>query len=164
MNLSTYSTFPSVRKGFSLLELTVVLTIASLSLGFAAVAFNGYLYKMSAQRAAQVFAQDLRLARSAALRAREPVAIRFYEGSRWYTVVMQQSGTELTRRRFGVNADIDLTGVDLRMRGDTVLFTSRGVADLKNAFGSVGEARFQAGTVEYRVYFNAMGASKVEEW
>ncbi len=151
------------RTGFTLLELTIVLVLSGLSLGFAALSFSGYLRKVSAQRAAQVFAQDLSLARTAALRTREPVVIRFYESNRWYAVVMQSSGTEVTRRRFGVNADIDLSAIDLRMRGDTVLFNSRGVASLSNAFGSLGEARFTAGTVRYNVYFNAMGASEVEE-
>ena len=149
--------------GFSLLELIIVLTLSAVTLGFASVAFSGYLRQVSAQRAAQVFAQDLSMARSAALRAREPVVIRFFEDTRWYSVTLQESGTELARRRFGVNADIDLTAVDLRMRGDTVVFSSRGVADLGNAFGSLGEALFTSGTVAYMVSFNAMGASKVEE-
>lgn len=151
------------RGGFTILELTIVLTLSVLTLGYASVTFSAYVQRVSAQRAAQVFAQDLTLARSAARRAREPVVMRFYESSRWYNVVFQGSGTELTRRRFGVNADIDLSAVDLVMRGDTVLFSSRGVASLSNAFGSLGEARFTAGTVTYRVYFNAMGASQVEE-
>lgn len=149
--------------GFTLLEMTIVLVLSGVTLGFASLSFGGYLQRVSAQRAAQVFAQDLTLARSAALRAQEPVVIRFYESTRWYSVVMQNSGTELARRRFGTNADIDLSEIDLRMRGDTVLFTSRGMANLSNAFGSLGEARFSAGTVRYDVVFNAMGASEVEE-
>lgn len=150
-------------RGFTLLELTIVLVLSGLTLGFASLTFSGYLHRVSAQRAAQIFAQDLVLARSAALRAQEPVVIRFYESNKWYAVVLQQSGTELTRRRFGVNADIDLSAVDLRMRGDTVIFNRRGMANLQNAFGSLGEARFSSGTVRYNVFFNAMGASEVEE-
>jgi prepilin-type N-terminal cleavage/methylation domain-containing protein len=149
--------------GFSLLELTIVLLLSALMLGFASVAFGGYLQRISAQRAAQVFARDLTVARATALRARQPVVIRFYEDTRWYSVSLQQTGTEVVRRRFGVNADIDLSAVDLVMRGDSVLFSSRGVADLSNAFGSLGEAVFTSGTAEYTVSFNAMGASKVEE-
>lgn len=149
--------------GFTLLELTIVMVLSAVTLGFASVAFSGYLQKVSAQRAAQVFAQDLTLARAQALRARQPVVIRFFEGARWYSVSLQESGTELTRRRFGVNADIDLSAVDLLMGGDTVLFSARGVANLDNALGAVGQARFRSGTVQYTVSFNAMGASKVEE-
>lgn len=151
------------RRGFTLLEMTIVLVLSGLTLGFAALTFSDYARRVSAQRAAQVFARDLALARSSALRTREPVVIRFYEASRWYTVVMQESGDEVVRRRFGANGDIDLSAIDLYMQGDTVLFNGRGVASLSNAFGSLGEARFTAGTVRFDVTFNAMGASEVEE-
>lgn len=162
--------FPPARRwtprgvaGFTLLEMTIVLLLSGLTLGFASLTFSEYGRRVAAQRAAQVFAQDLTLARSAAMRAREPVVIRFYEATKWYVVVVQSTGTEIVRRRFGTNADIDLSAVDLRMRGDTVLFDRRGVASLSNAFSSLGEARFTAGTVQYNVFFNAMGASEVEE-
>jgi len=148
--------------GFSLLELTLVLVLSALTLGFAALAFGGYLQRASAQQAAQVFAQDLTLARAQAVRAREPVVIRFYESTRWYSVTLQESATELVRRRFGVNADIDLSAVDLVMGGDTLLFDDRGVADLSNAFGALGSAVFTSGTSAYTVQFNAMGASTVD--
>lgn len=148
--------------GYSLLELTIVMTLSALALGFASVAFSGYLHRVSAQRAAQVFARDLVLARSTALRSREPVVVRFYEEPKWYSVALQRSGTELLRRRFGVNADIDLSGVDLSMEGDSVAFDARGVADMGGANGPLGVARFASGTAEYTVSFNAMGASKVE--
>jgi Tfp pilus assembly protein FimT len=143
----------------------VVLVLSGVTLSFASLSLSGYLHRTSAQRAAQVFAQDLSLARSAALRGREAVVIRFFETSRWYTVSLQGTGTELTRRRFGLNADIDLSGVDLLMGGDSVVFSRRGMADLSTTTGSLGlgEARFVSGVTSYTVYFNAMGASRVEE-
>ena len=151
--------------GFTLLEVAIVLLLAGLVLGFAGLTFSDYFQRSSARRAAQVFARDLTLARSAAVRAREEVVIRFFEASRWYEIVAIDSDTEIARRRFGVNADVDLSGIDLVFQGDTVVFSSRGVADLSNiqGAGSLGEARFAAGDTEYSVYFNSMGASKVEE-
>ena len=149
--------------GFTLLELTVVMALSALALGFASVAFGGYLQRVSAQRAAQVFARDLALARSSALRTREPVVIRFFESARWYSMTLQESGTELARRRFDPDGDIDLSALDLRMGGDTLVFDSRGVADLTGAVGVLGEADFISGSIRYRVSFNAMGAAKVEE-
>lgn len=145
------------------MELTLVLVLAGLTLSFAAVTFSGYFQRTSAQRAAMVFAQDLTLARSAAVRARESVVIRFYETTSWYSVTTAETGTELSRRRFGTNADIELSAIDLMMDGDSVVFSSRGVADLSGASGSLGEATFSAGVVTYKVSFNSMGASKVEE-
>lgn len=149
--------------GFTLLELAVVLVLAGLVLGSAGLTFSDYFERSSASRAAQVFARDLTLARSSAVRAREAVVIRFFESSRWYQVVVQASGTELVRRRFGVNADVDLSVIDLVFQGDTVVFNSRGVADMSGIVGSLGEARFASGTRAYSVYFNSLGASKVEE-
>jgi len=152
-------------RGFTLLELAIVLVLAGLTLGFAGLTFSGYFQRSSARKAAQVFARDLALARSAALRARENVVIRFYESSRWYQIVTQKSDMELARRRFGVDADVALSAIDLLMQGDTFVVNSRGIMDLSgiSGGGSLGEARFAAGATEYSVYFNSMGASKVEE-
>ena len=47
-----------------------------------------------------------------------------------------------------------------------MVFSVRGVADLVNAEGArvtLGHARFTSGSVSYSVYFNSLGASKVEE-
>ena len=142
-----------------------MLLLAGVTMGLAVLTFSDYFQRSSALRAAQVFARDLTLARSSAVRARESVVIRFFESSRWYQIVATPSGTELVRRRFGVNADVDLSAIDLIFNGDTVVFSVRGVADLSNIHGSgsLGEARFEAGTTEYTVFFNSMGASKVEE-
>jgi prepilin-type N-terminal cleavage/methylation domain-containing protein len=150
------------RAGFTLIELVVVLAITAIGLTFAGVAFSGYLERVSAERAAQVFAQDLTLARDWAVRSREPVVIRFYETNLWYEVEAQSSATEVARRRFGVNADIDLTAVSLDMSGDSVVFDSRGVADLSGAGGPLGTATFSSGTVSFTVSFNSMGASKID--
>jgi Tfp pilus assembly protein FimT len=141
-----------------------VLVLASITLGFAGMTFSGYFQRSSARRAAQVFAGDLAMARSAAVRAKQPFVIRFDESNRWYQVVAQSSGTELVRRRFGVNADVELSAIDLKFRGDTVVFSARGVADLSNIHGSgtLGEASFAAGATRYTVSFNSLGASKVE--
>ncbi|MGD8288974.1 MAG: type II secretion system protein [Gemmatimonadota bacterium] len=150
------------RSGFTLIEMIVVLSITAIGLTFAGVAFNSYFQRVSAERAAQVFAQDLTLARDWAVRSREPVVIRFYEGSLWYEVEAQSSATEVARRRFGVNADIDLSGVTLDFAGDSVVFNSRGIADLSGAGGPLGTATFSSGPVTYTVSFNSMGASKMD--
>ena len=145
-----------------MLELIIVLALSALTLGYAGLTFSGYFQRSSAQRAALVFARDLTLARAAAMRTRESVVIRFYETNKWYSVTETTSGTELVRRRFGVNADIALSSIDLYMQGDSVALSSRGVVSLANAYGSLGEARFSAGATRYIVYFNSLGASKVE--
>jgi len=149
-------------RGFTLLEVLVVLSITGIGLTFALLSFGGYFQRVNAERAAQVFAQDLTLARTWAVRSREPVVIRFYEASLWYELETQSSATEVVRRRFGVNADIDLTGVALDFPGDSVVFDLRGIADLSSIAGPLGTAAFSSGPVTYTVSFNSMGASKID--
>lgn len=148
--------------GFTLLEVMFVLSIAAIMLTYALLSFGGYFQRVNAERAAQVFAQDLSLARNLAVRSREPVVIRFYEGSLWYHVEAQTSATEFTRRRFGINADIDLSGITLDFPGDSVVFDTRGIADLSGIGGPLGTATFSSGAVTYTVSFNSMGASKID--
>jgi hypothetical protein len=64
-----------------------------------------------------------------------------------------------------VNADVDLSEIGLNFRGDTVVVSPRGVVDLSGIVGggSLGEASFTAGTAQFTVSFNSLGASKVEE-
>jgi prepilin-type N-terminal cleavage/methylation domain-containing protein len=150
------------RAGFTLIELLVVIAISAIGLTFAALAFSGYFERVAAEKAAQVFAQDLTLARSWAVRSRESVVVRFYESSLWYEVESQSTATEVARRRFGVNADIDLSGVTLDMTGDSLVFDARGIADLSGAGGPLGTATFSSGGVTYTVSFNSMGASKID--
>jgi len=150
------------RAGFTLMEMVVVLTITAIMLTFASFVFSGYFERVAAERAAQVFAQDLTLARNWAVRSREPVVIRFYEASLWYEVEAQSTSTEVARRRFGVNADIDLSGLSLEVAGDSLVFDSRGIADLSGAGSSLGTATFSSGAVTYTVSFNSMGASKID--
>ena len=151
------------RAGFTLLELTVVLTLTFIGLAFVSLTFTGYLHRASARRAAQVFAQDLTLARTWAVRSREPVVIRFYESTLWYEVETQSTATEVARRRFSGNAaDIDLSAVTFDIVGDSLVFSARGIADLTGASGPLGTATFSSGSVTYTVSFNSMGASRID--
>lgn len=150
------------RAGFTMIELAVVIAVAGIVVTLGTLTFSGYFRRNSARRAAQVFAQDLVAARSFAVRSQEPVVIRFYEGSLWYEVEAQSSAEEIARRRFGGEADIDLSGVTLDTDGDSLVFSARGVADMSGAAGSLGTATFSSGDVTYTVSFNGMGASKID--
>ena len=145
-----------------MIELAVVIAVAGIVVTLGTLTFSGYFRRNSARRAAQVFAQDLVAARSFAVRSQEPVVIRFYEGSLWYEVEAQASAEEIARRRFGGEADIDLSGVTLDTDGDSLVFSARGVADMSGAAGSLGTATFSSGDVTYTVSFNGMGASKID--
>ena len=150
------------RGGFTLLEIVIALVIIAVVTTFGTLAFSGYFQRVAAQRAAQVFARDLTMARGWATRGRRSVVIRFYESSLRYEVVEQSTGTQVAVRRFGTNADIDLSAVTFGFAGDTVVFDARGTADLSGASGPLGTATFSSGAVTYTVSFNSMGASKID--
>lgn len=151
------------RRGFTLIEVAVVVSIAAIIVTLGGLTFSGYFQRDSARRAAQVFAQDLVAARSFAMRSQEAVVVRFDETLLWYNVQNQVTGTEFVRRRFGINADISLSAVDLQAAGDSVLFDARGVADLSGFGGGLGVARFSSGAVGYTVSFNGIGASRIDQ-
>ena len=106
---------------------------------------------------------DLTAARSYALRSREAVVIRFHESTLWYEVETQTTATEVARRRFGTNADIDLSAVSLDFVGDSLVFSSGGIVDLSPASGALGTATFSSGSITHTVSFNSMGASKIDQ-
>ena len=89
--------------------------------------------------------------------------IHFDEETLRYVVETQSGSVELSSRRFGINADIDLSGIDLNLTGDSLVFSSRGIADISSSPSALGEATFSSGDFVYKVSFNSMGASKVEQ-
>ena len=147
--------------GFTLLELVVVMLLVTISLAAAAGVFSAYQYRNAAHRAAQVFALDIGLARTSAVRSRETVIVDFNESQVSY-VVRYESGDTIVKREFGQTDDIRLDSLDLQLTGDSLVFDSRGVGDLSGAGSSLGVARFVAGDTGYEVSFNSMGASKVD--
>jgi Tfp pilus assembly protein FimT len=139
--------------------MAIVLIIGGVLMGMATLTFSTVHTRQSARRAAQVFARDLALARSMAVRGREKVVIRFDEAGLRYEVETG-SGRELANRRFGPDEDVDLDGITLGETGDSVVFSSRGIAALG---ASLGTATFSAGSATYEVAFNGMGAARVGE-
>ena len=76
-----------------------MLIIGAILIGMAAPSFSEVSTRASARRAAQVFSRDLALARSMAVRGREQVVIRFYEGGTlWYEVVTASPTSAPTSR------------------------------------------------------------------
>ncbi len=146
--------------GFTLIELLVVLVIAAVTLTLVALTFNRYMEQTSARRAAEIFGQDLVVARSWAARSRQAVVLEFDEPVRRY-VIRVEAGDTLRYRSYDGDSEVSLSSLDLQMPGDTVAFNSRGVADLSGAGGPLGRAVFTAGTRSYVVSFNSLGSSRV---
>lgn len=127
----------------------------------AAGAFQGYVQRTSARRGAEVFAQDLRVARNAALSTQMTEVMRVDADGLGY-VVRNLVGDTLVRRRFDGGSDILLSALRLDLPGDSVTFDARGWADLARASESVGRVTVLAGTTSRTVSFNAAGVSRIE--
>jgi len=152
---------PSTQLGFTVVELLVTLILFTIAMALGSSVFSGYQSRTAAQRAAQVFAMDLSLARTSAVRGREVVIVDFDEAGGSY-VIRLESGDTILRREFGRDDDIPLDSLNLQLTGDSLAFDSRGVGDLSGSASPLGTASFAAGANIYDVSFNVMGASKVD--
>ena len=151
----------STQLGFTVVEMLVVLILYTIALTLAISMFSGYQSRTAAQRAAQVFAMDLSLARTSAVRGREVVIVDFNEAGGSYLIRLE-SGDTLVEREFDRDDDIRLDSLNLQFTGDSVAFDARGVGDLSGSASSLGTASFAAGATVYDVFFNTMGASRID--
>ncbi len=151
----------SPRLGFTVIELLVSLILFTIALALGSSVFSEYQSRTAAHRAAQVFAMDLSLARTSAVRGREVVIVDFDEAGGSY-VIRLESGDTLLTREFGRDDDIPLDSLNLQLTGDSLAFDARGVGDLSGSASPLGTASFAAGANVYDVSFNVMGASKVD--
>jgi type II secretion system protein H len=147
--------------GFTLLELLIVLVIVSITMGVGIVGYRTLQQNTAARRGAEVFAMDLTLARSSAVRERRPVAIVFEEADLRY-VIRTSEGRVIRVRDFSPAGEIRLGAISVELDGDSVAFNARGISDLAGAGGPLGRARFVAGGGRYEVEFNALGTSRIE--
>lgn len=151
----------STRLGFTVVEMLVTLILYTITLTLAITMFWGYQSRTAAQRAAQVFAMDLSLARTSAVRGREVVIVDFDETGGSY-LIRRESGDTLVEREFGRDNEIPLDSLNLQLTGDSVAFDARGVGDLSGSASPLGTASFAAGVTVYDVFFNIMGASRID--
>jgi prepilin-type N-terminal cleavage/methylation domain-containing protein len=149
-------------RGYTLVEILVVLTIVGIGLALATLVFDGYLGRAAARNAARVFRQDLTVARTFAARTRRPTVIRFAPDSVAYRVETS-TGTVLVSREYGGAGDLRLSGLDLDQDGDSLAFDRTGGALLTTSHQGLGRAVFMTTADTVEVYFNAMGASRLEE-
>jgi prepilin-type N-terminal cleavage/methylation domain-containing protein len=97
------------RRGFTLAEMIMTLSMASIVLAIVVRPAASFVDHTHANRAAIVVAGDFDLARSIAVRQREPVRIAFDSLTMTYTISTRGSGTVLKQRVLGVASDYKLT-------------------------------------------------------
>lgn len=150
------------RKGFSLLEMLVVVALAVATATMAFQIYASYTLRTTAQRSARIFAWDLSRARANAVQTRSTVVIRFDESAMDYEVENAQ-GRLLARRDYGDDGDFPLSNMDLELSGDSLVVNGRGIVDISELGGSLGTALFQAGGNSFTVSFNSLGTSRIDE-
>lgn len=140
-----------------------VLTISTILMTAVVTAFSRYTRERAAQQAAYLLSRDLRLARSTAIGARQPVSLVVSPSSRSY-VIRDTAGTVIARRTFAAGSELMIESIALGLRGDSVTFGPQGVAlDMTGAIGGVAEAVVGSPTRRYVVRFNATGSSRIVE-
>ena len=150
------------RRGFTLLEVLFVITISVIMMTAVVNGFARYTRERSAQQAAYLLSRDLRLARATAVGSRQPVSLVVNSSDRSY-VVRDTLGTVIARRTFAAGSELMIVSLELDQPGDSVTFSSRGVAALVNTTDGLAEAVVGSPTREYVVRFNATGSSRIVE-
>ncbi len=151
----------AIARGYSLIELLVVLLFAAILLTWATSTFRGYQQKAAAQRAAEVFVRDLNVTKTEASRSRRVTVLDFDESGLGY-VVRSESGDTILRRFYGDEAELTLSVLDLQTAGDTLAFNRQGHAELEGSGVALGRAVFGLGNTWYTVSFNSMGVARIE--
>ncbi len=144
-----------------MIEILDTLILFTIAMGLSSLVFANFQSRTAAQRAAQVFAMDLSLARTSAVRGMEAVIVRFDEAGMSYLIRLE-SGDTIQERGFDRDDEIPLDSLNLQLTGDSLVFDTRGVGDLSGSGSSLGVASFAVGETTYDVSFNVMGASRVE--
>jgi Tfp pilus assembly protein FimT len=158
---SEHARSASRKLGFTVQELVIVLMIIAVTLAVASQAYGFFLARTTARRAAEIFALDLALTRTAAMRERRPVTLKMQEVLKRYSI-RTSTGEVIALRNYDGAEEMMLTQLQLDLPGDSVRFSARGIANLGGGPGTLGVARFVAGSMTYTVRFNSTGTAEVQ--
>lgn len=131
----------STKRGFTLAEMMITLSVASIVMAIVVKPATSYVNHTHANRAAIVLAGDLDLARSTAVRQREPVRIAFDSLTMTYTISVRGSGVVLKQRALGVTSDFKLTTARFSPVAIDVFPSGVSSAPLTVTLGGAGFAR-----------------------
>jgi len=144
------------QRGFTLVEMLIVLSIVSLAMLMANTSFIRFRESSTLNRAARVIAADVALTRSYAIRHRKPVALVANESTQSY-VIRDNAGTVYLNRAFDASSEMLIESLDVAVAGDSVAFNERG---LMSGAGSVNIDIFRNGAGR-RVQVNAVGRWRI---
>ena len=142
-------------RGFTLVEMLIVVTILSLVSLMANTSFRNFRERAILNRAASVVAADMALTRSYAIRERRNVSLVADEASRSYAI-RTDAGDTLAVRSFDSSSDLAIDSLNVLAAGDSITFNSRGLLLTAGAQIDVGRA-----SGDRRVQVNGVGRARI---
>ena len=144
------------QRGFTLVEMLIVLSIISLAMLMANTSFITFRESSTLNRAARVIAADVSLARSYAIRHRTPVALVADESTQSY-IIRDNTGTVYLNRVFDASSEMLIESLNVAVTGDSIAFNERG---LMSGAGSANIDISRSGGGR-RVQVNAVGRWRI---
>jgi prepilin-type N-terminal cleavage/methylation domain-containing protein len=120
--------FPTARPGFSLLELVVAATVATLLLGVALVNATRAISQNNVLRASQRLQTDVQQAFALAGRNRKPVVLRWSSSALEMQVTDAAQTTVYRRSGVGTRAGLGLTAADVTVFPTSLMVFPNGLA------------------------------------
>ena len=142
-------------RGFTLVEMLIVVTILSLVSLIANTSFRNFRERATLNRAARVIAADMALTRSYAIRERQNVSLVADEASRTYAI-RTAGGDTLAVRSLDSSTDLAIDSLNVLATGDSITFNSRGMLLTAVAQVDVGRA-----SGDRRVQVNGIGRARI---
>jgi len=142
-------------RGFTLVEMLIVVTILSLVSLIANTSFRNFRERATLNRAARVIAADIALTRSYAIRERQNVSLVADEASRTYAI-RTAGGDTLAVRSLDSSTDLAIDSLNVLATGDSITFNSRGMLLTAVAQVDVGRA-----SGDRRVQVNGIGRARI---
>ena len=142
-------------RGFTLVEVLIVVTILSLVSLIANTSFRNFRERATLNRAARVIAADIALTRSYAIRERQNVSLVADEASRTYAI-RTAGGDTLAVRSLDSSTDLAIDSLNVLATGDSITFNSRGMLLTAVAQVDVGRA-----SGDRRVQVNGIGRARI---
>lgn len=143
-------------RGFSLLELLIVLVIIALATTVALGGYGAFRQSTVVSRAAERVAGDVALTHSYAVQRREHVSLVADEADRSYRI-RTPAGVVLAARSYAAETDLPLTLLDVRTTGDSITFDGRGMR-VRTGTAEIDVGRFDRSR---RVLVNTVGRTRI---
>jgi len=142
-------------RGFTIVEMLIVVTILSLVALLANTSFRNFRERAILNRAARVVATDMALTRSLAIRERQNVSLVADESGLTYAI-RNANGDTLAVRSLDSSSDFAVDSLNVLAAGDSITFNSRGMLLTAVARVDVGRA-----SGDRQVQVNGVGRARI---